>query len=129
MSRKILLEVKNLKQYFQLGRKSVVKAVDDVSFNIKRGTTMGLVGESGCGKSTTGRTLLRLIPKTDGTVLFNGKDIYSMDHKELRDLRTKMQIIFQDPYSSLSPRLPVGEIIGEAVREHSWFQRKNMMNI
>lgn len=79
---------------------------------------MGLVGESGCGKSTTGRTLLRLIPKTDGTVLFNGKDIYSMDHKELRDLRTKMQIIFQDPYSSLSPRLPVGEIIGEAVREH-----------
>ena len=79
---------------------------------------MGLVGESGCGKSTTGRTLLRLIPKTDGTVLFNGKDIYSLDHKELRDLRTKMQIIFQDPYSSLSPRLPVGEIIGEAVREH-----------
>lgn len=79
---------------------------------------MGLVGESGCGKSTTGRTLLRLIPKTDGTVLFNGKDIYGMDHKELRDLRTKMQIIFQDPYSSLSPRLPVGEIIGEAVREH-----------
>ena len=79
---------------------------------------MGLVGESGCGKSTTGRTLLRLIPKTDGTVLFNGKDIYSLDHKELRELRTKMQIIFQDPYSSLSPRLPVGEIIGEAVREH-----------
>lgn len=119
-----ILQVSHLKKYFPIkggmfGKQiGAVKAVDDVSFNIKRGTTMGLVGESGCGKSTAGRTLLRLIPKTDGTVLFNGKDIYSMDHKELRDLRTKMQIIFQDPYSSLSPRLPVGEIIGEAVREH-----------
>ena len=119
-----ILQVSHLKKYFPIkggmfGKQiGAVKAVDDVSFNIKRGTTMGLGGESGCGKSTTGRTLLRLIPKTDGTVLFNGKDIYSMDHKELRDLRTKMQIIFQDPYSSLSPRLPVGEIIGEAVREH-----------
>ena len=119
-----ILQVSHLKKYFPIkggmfGKQiGAVKAVDDVSFNIKRGTTMGLVGESGCGKSTTGRTSLRLIPKTDGTVLFNGKDIYSMDHKELRDLRTKMQIIFQDPYSSLSPRLPVGEIIGEAVREH-----------
>ena len=110
-----ILQVSHLKKYFPIkggmfGKQiGAVKAVDDVSFNIKRGTTMGLVGESGCGKSTTGRTLLRLIPKTDGSVLFNGKDMYSLDHKELRDLRTKMQIIFQDPYSSLSPRLPVGE--------------------
>ena len=79
---------------------------------------MGLVGESGCGKSTTGRTILRLIDKTDGTVMFNGEDIGTYDKKKLRKLRTKMQIIFQDPYSSLSPRLPIGEIIGEAVREH-----------
>lgn len=120
-----ILEVKHLKKYFPikksaLGRSSgSVKAVDDVSFSIKRGTTMGLVGESGCGKSTTGRTLLRLIEKTDGEVLFNGEDIYSYNKKQLRSLRPKMQIIFQDPYSSLSPRLPVSEIIGEAVREHN----------
>ena len=96
-----------------------VKAVDGVTFNLKRGTTMGLVGESGCGKTTTGRTILRLNGgKTDGQVLFEGQEIYDLSEKELRALRTKMQIIFQDPFSSLSPRLPIGEIIGEAVREH-----------
>ena len=119
-----ILEVSHLKKYFPIkggffgGVTGNVKAVDDVSFSIKRGTTMGLVGESGCGKSTTGRTILRLIDKTDGSVLFNGEDIGTYDKKKLRELRTKMQIIFQDPYSSLSPRLPIGEIIGEAVREH-----------
>ena len=84
---------------------------------------MGLVGESGCGKSTTGRTILRLIEKTDGTILFNGEDISTYNKEKLRGLRTKMQIIFQDPYSSLSPRLPIGEIIGEAVREHKLVSR------
>jgi peptide/nickel transport system ATP-binding protein len=97
-----------------------VKAVDGVTFNLKRGTTMGLVGESGCGKTTVGRTILRLTDsKTDGQVLFNGKEVYDLPKDELRALRPKMQIIFQDPFSSLSPRLPVGEIIGEAVREHN----------
>ena len=119
-----LLVVKHLKKYFPIKssffRMTVgnVKAVDDVSFSIKRGTTMGLVGESGCGKSTIGRTILRLQDKTAGEVYFNGVDIFSLSHEELRKLRPKIQIIFQDPYSSLSPRLPIGEIIGEAVREH-----------
>ena len=81
-----------------------VKAVDGVTFNLKRGTTMGLVGESGCGKTTTGRTILRLSgEKTGGQVLFNGREVYDLSKKELRELRTKMQIIFQDPFSSLSP--------------------------
>lgn len=119
-----ILEVVNLKEYFPikagLFNRVVghVKAVDGVSFKIKRGTTMGLVGESGCGKTTVGKTILRLIEKTSGNVYFNGKDISELSHAELTALRPKMQIVFQDPYSSLSPRLPIGEIIGEAVRVH-----------
>ena len=119
-----LLEVRNLKKYFPIKggflSRTVgwVRAVDGVSFRIRRGTTMGLVGESGCGKSTVGRTILRLQEKTGGEVLFNGKEIFSLNSQELRSMRPKVQIIFQDPYSSLSPRLPVGEIIAEAVREH-----------
>ena len=120
-----ILQVKDLKKYFpikggMLGKTvGNVKAIDGVTFNLKRGTTMGLVGESGCGKTTVGRTILRLYDKTDGHVLFNGQEVHDLSKKELRALRSKMQIIFQDPYSSLSPRLPVGEIIGEAVREHN----------
>lgn len=119
-----ILEVKNLKKYFPIKSGMMqrvvgnVKAVDGVTFNIKRGTTMGLVGESGCGKTTVGRTILRLTPMSDGQVLFNGKDVSKLPKEELRHIRPQMQIVFQDPYSSLSPRLPIGEIIGEAVREH-----------
>ena len=125
-----ILEVNGLKKYFPIKGgffNSVVgqvKALDGISFHIKRGTTMGLVGESGCGKTTAGRTILRLNGgKTAGEVLFNGKEVYDIPKNELNDLRVKMQIIFQDPSSSLSPRLPVGEIIGEAVREHNLVPR------
>jgi peptide/nickel transport system ATP-binding protein len=95
-----------------------VRAVDGVSFRIRRGTTMGLVGESGCGKTTVGKTVLRLNDKTSGDVLFKGRELFDLNKRELRRIRPQLQIIFQDPYSSLSPRMPVGEIIGEAVREH-----------
>ena len=125
-----ILEVNGLKKYFPIKGgffNSVVgqvKALDGISFHIKRGTTMGLVGESGCGKTTAGRTILRLNGgKTAGQVLFNGKEVYDIPKNELNELRVKMQIIFQDPFSSLSPRLPVGEIIGEAVREHNLVPR------
>ncbi len=119
-----LLEVNNLVKWFPIKggffKRTVgnVKAVDGVSFKIRRGETMGLVGESGCGKSTCGRTILRLLEKTSGEVRLDGQDIFALSREGLRKMRPKMQIVFQDPYSSLSPRLPVGEIIGEAVREH-----------
>ena len=121
-----ILQVNHLKKYFPIKSGMIahtvgyVKAVDGVTFNLKRGTTMGLVGESGCGKTTTGRAILRLYnTKTSGQVLFNGKEVYDFSAAEMRKMRTKMQIIFQDPFSSLQPRMPVGEIIGEAVREHN----------
>ena len=126
-----ILEVVNLKKYFPIKAGlfnrvvGYVKSVDGVSFKIKRGTTMGLVGESGCGKTTVGKTILRLIEKTDGNVYFNGQDISELSHEELTALRPKMQIVFQDPYSSLSPRLPIAEIIGEAVRVHKIVPEKD----
>lgn len=120
-----LLEVKNLKQYFVvdttlLGRPTkFLKAVDGVSFSIERGKTLGIVGESGCGKTTMGRTVLRLYDVTGGEIWFKGKEVSKIKNREFNKLRPNMQMIFQDPYASLSPRLTVGEIIGEAVREHN----------
>jgi peptide/nickel transport system ATP-binding protein len=122
--KKTILEVKDLYKYFPIKAGVLqrvvghVRAVDGVSFSIKEGETMGLVGESGCGKTTIGRTLLRLHEATKGEVIYNGIDLLSLKREELRKLRPEIQLIFQDPYSSLSPRMPVGEIIGEAVREH-----------
>src|SRR5688500_8486787 len=119
-----LVQVEHLTEYFPviggvLHRKvGEVKAVDDVSFTIRRGETLGLVGESGCGKTTVGRLLLRLIEPTSGTILFDGKDITAVRGAALKPYRRRMQIIFQDPYASLDPRTPIGDSIGEGLRIH-----------
>lgn len=123
--RKVLVEVKNLTKYFPVRAgifkrvSNWVKAVDDVSFFIYEGESFGLVGESGCGKTTVGRTILRLIPATSGSVHFEDKDVYELSGDALKQMRRDMQIIFQDPYSSLDPRMPVGESIAEGLRIHT----------
>lgn len=119
-----ILEVKDLKQYFPIRggvfQRTVgwIKAVDGVSFRVKRGETIGIVGESGCGKSTVGRSIMRLYRPTAGQVLFNGEDIGKLSRAQMRRKRTQLQMVFQDPYSSLDPRMTVGEIIGEALIDH-----------
>ena len=119
-----LLEIRGLKKYFPVGgglfsrRKGEVRAVDGVDLAIEEGETLGLVGESGCGKSTLGRTLLRLIEPTEGEINFQGKNLLKMSPRELRDMRREMQIIFQDPYASLNPRMRVGQIVGEGLEIH-----------
>ncbi len=114
---KNLIEVKNLKKYFPTP-KGIVHAVDDISFTIPEGKTLGVVGESGCGKSTTGRLLLRLIEPDAGNILFEGEDLLALPHQKMRDIRRYMQLIFQDPYASLNPRMSIGETIGEPLLVH-----------
>lgn len=122
-----VLEIKNLKTYFPINKgmfgkaKDYVRAVDDVSFEVYPGETLGLVGESGCGKTTLGRTILKLVQPTDGRIVFKGQDITDYSVKEMRDFRKEMQIIFQDPYSSLNPRITIGEAIMEPMRVHGVF--------
>ncbi|MEF9983172.1 MAG: ATP-binding cassette domain-containing protein [Oscillospiraceae bacterium] len=117
-NREVLIEVKDLKKYFKVGKDKVLKAVDGVNFNIYKGETLGVVGESGCGKTTCGKTVMGLYSATSGQVLFKGVDIHSLNKQEKKDFTKKAQIIFQDPYSSLNPRMTVGDIIGEGLEIH-----------
>lgn len=117
----ILIEVKNLKKYFQVGKHATLKAVDDVSFFIRKGETLGLVGESGCGKTTCGRTVMGMYSATGGDVLFDGINVHKLGKKEKKDFARRAQIIFQDPYASLNPRMTVGDIIGEGIDIHNLY--------
>lgn len=127
----VILEVKNLKMYFPVTRGVIrrkiadVKSVDDISFHIKRGETLGLVGESGCGKTTTGRCTQRLYRPTDGQIIFEGQDIAQLPESKIRPLRRKMSVVFQDPYGSLNPRINAGNIVGEPLRVHSLVKTKS----
>jgi oligopeptide/dipeptide ABC transporter ATP-binding protein len=129
----VLLDVEELKTYFAVKRGLLqrtvgyIRAVDGVSFSIKKGRTLGLVGESGCGKTTAARTIIRLVPATSGKVIFEGADVLKANEKQLLSLRKRIAIVFQDPYSSLNPRMTVGDIIGEALRVHKKLGRQEVV--
>ena len=123
-----LIEVHNLKKYFQVSQ-GQLHAVDDVSFSIAKGETLGLVGESGCGKSTIGRVILRLVPHTSGEVLYDGENIFNYDDEKMRAMRTDMQMIFQDPYSCLNPRKTIGQIIAEPLIINKLVSRKDLNDV
>ncbi|MHB1395073.1 MAG: ABC transporter ATP-binding protein [Clostridia bacterium] len=124
---KKLIEVNHLKKYFNVGGGNILKAVDDLSFYIYEGETLGLVGESGCGKSTTGRTMIKLYEATAGEVLYDGKDVHKMSRQEHKEFTKSSQMIFQDPYASLNPRMTVGDIIGEGIDIHQIMAGKERM--
>ena len=128
MSGTPMLEVRNLTKHFKAGRGQVVHAVDNVSFTLEKGRTLGLVGESGCGKSSCARTVIRIYDPTDGTILLDGQDISHMSQRELKPLRRKMQMIFQDPYASLNARMTVRDIIAEPLLAHGIVKRKDQAN-
>ncbi|MFD3156110.1 ABC transporter ATP-binding protein [Haloimpatiens sp. FM7330] len=118
---KVLIEVKNLKKYFKVGPNATLKAVDDVSFFIRKGETLGLVGESGCGKTTCGRTVMGMYKATGGEVMFDGIDIHKLNKSEKKKFTRRAQMIFQDPYASLNPRMTVGDIVGEGIDIHGLY--------
>ena len=120
----VILEVKNLKKHFKVGGGATLKAVDDVSFFVREGETLGLVGESGCGKTTCGRTVIGMYDKTDGEVFYKGKSVHGLKGKDRRDFTKEVQIIFQDPYASLNPRMTVADIIAEGIDIHGLAKSK-----
>ena len=122
-----LIQTKNLKKYFKTGS-GMLHAVDDVNLSIRKGQTLGVVGESGCGKSTLGRTILRLLPATSGEVLYNGKDLLKLKNREMKDMRSDLQIIFQDPYASLNPRMSDSQIIEEPLKVNKVYASKEERN-
>ncbi|MBT2680892.1 ATP-binding cassette domain-containing protein [Bacillus sp. ISL-35] len=124
MKNEVLLSVRDLKKHFSMSKNEVLKAVDGISFDIYKGETFGLVGESGCGKSTAGRTMIGLYDRTDGEVIFNGKNVHTLSEKEKFQFHKQMQMIFQDPYASLNPRSTVKEIIAEPMEVHGLFPNK-----
>lgn len=127
MENKKLIEVKDLKKYFTVGSNAILKAVDGLNFFIREGETLGLVGESGCGKSTAGRTIIRLYEATGGEVIFDGINVHKLDRRQAKDFTKKAQMIFQDPYASLDPRMTVGDIIGEGIDIHNLYTGKERM--
>ena len=122
--KEVLIEVKDLKKYFQVGRNQTLKAVDGVNFKMYKGETFGIVGESGCGKTTCGKTVMGLYKATGGEVLFDGVDINKLNKNEKKESTKRAQIIFQHPYSSLNPRMTVGDIIGEGIDIHKLYTGK-----
>jgi oligopeptide transport system ATP-binding protein len=123
----VLVEVNHLKKYFHVGKDAILKAVDDVSFVIRKGETLGVVGESGCGKTTCGRTVLGMYSATGGEVLFNGKNVHKLSGHDKKEYTKNAQIIFQDPYASLNPRMTVGDIVGEGIDIHNIYAGKERM--